>query len=65
MKSLLRFRPARAAVAAMAAVGLSASLGTGMAAAGKPDNAVERSAEAGSTADDNGRPVTSEGRKVG
>jgi hypothetical protein len=67
MKSLFELRTARVAVAAVAAVGLSASLGSGVAAAakGKPPVAVERKAAAGKKADER-RPVTSgEGRKVG
>lgn len=64
MKSLLESRPGRVAVAAVAALGLSASLGTGVAAA-KPANAVERSAEAGTVSDDKRGVFTSQGRKVG
>ncbi len=67
MKSLLELRTARVADAAVAAFGLSASLGSGVAAAakGKPAVAVERKAAAGKKAHER-RPVTSgEGRKVG
>ena len=66
MKSLLDFRIARVAVAAVAAAGLGASLGTGVAAAqGKSATAIERKAAAGTKADER-RPINrAKGRKVG
>lgn len=65
MKSLLESRPARAAVAAIAAVGLSASLGTGIAAAAKPASSVERSADEDSKTKDDPVVFSGQGRKVG
>ena len=69
MKSLLEFRTARVAVAvaAVAAAGLTASLGTTSVATaqGKPDVAIERKAASGSKADER-RPINrAKGRKVG
>ena len=65
MKSLLESRPARVAVAAVATLGLSASLGTGVAAAAKPAAAEERTVDAGAQADDKRSTFSSQGRKVG
>ncbi len=64
MKSLLESRPARAAVAALAALGLSASLATGVAAA-KPASSVERTADADSKSKDDPVVFSGQGRKVG
>lgn len=65
MKSFLESRPGRVAVAAVATLGLSASLGTGVATAAKPAAADARTVEAGSISDDKRGVFTSQGRKVG
>lgn len=67
MKSLLEFRAARFAVAAIAAAGLSASLGTGAAAAArtKPDVVTERSGKGSAKVAERRPSVTDQGRKVG